>query len=149
MSFVKRLLFGWGLPKRWSDIRSFSIVVPIGRPDARLAENGIQKAIKVRNALIKLCRDRYLLDEIWQSVDRKRQAHHALTDEEAKYIAQADSNYLEMACDKMQIVIFYEGEFQLAPQESRHALYQLIERYPGCSLVSGNPGIGDRVVLQT
>jgi hypothetical protein len=130
----------------WTDIRSFVVAVPIEVPDARLAEEGIQNAVKVRNALMLLCQDRYRPDEILQSIDSKRRAGNRLTDEEAKYIRQSEAIYLRMVCDKMEIALFYEADFFALSPEERHALYRLVERYPGCSLVSGRQGIGDRLV---
>ncbi|MGB2981638.1 MAG: hypothetical protein WBC77_10375 [Candidatus Zixiibacteriota bacterium] len=146
MSFLKRLFAGGpGLPQRWTDIRSFTVVVPLGTADVRRAQAGIQKALKIRDAFTKLCQDRYLPDEVFQSIDEKRRGGQALTEEEEKYVKQADANYLQEVCYKMQIALFYEGDFFALSPEERHALHQLVERFSGCLLVSGHQGIGDRI----
>ncbi len=133
------------LPQRWTDVRSFAVVVPLQTPDAHAPESGVRKALKVRDALTVLCQDRYLPDEIFGSIDRKRRAGQALTGEEAKYVKQADVNYLELICHKMEIVVLYEGDFFALSPDERHALHRLVEQFPGCLLVSGHQGIGDRI----
>ena len=137
---------GGGIPEHWTDVRSSAVVVPVSTVNASLAEAGILKAVKIREALVRLCQDRFMPDAVFQAIDRKRRAGQALTTEEAQYVKQADANYLELACDKMQVVLFYEGDFFALAPEDRLVLHRLVERYPGCSLVSGPQGIGDRLI---
>ena len=146
MSFIGRLVGGeWRLPRRWLEIRSFAVVLPLETPDVHRAETGLRKAIKIREALKKLCNDRYKRDDLFESIDRKRRTGRSLTEEEGRYVTQADSNYLDMMCDKMQIVLLCEDFLAWSPEE-RSALHRLVERVPGCALVSGLQAIGDRVL---
>jgi hypothetical protein len=130
------------LPSHWSEIRHFVVLVHLKTPDLSRAEAGIRKAVQIRAALVELCQDRYFPNEIYRVIQVKQRAGKDLSTEEAKYAAQADSNYLEYACEKISIFLFYEDYYASSLAE-RNALCQLADRYQGCALVSRPGGLPD------
>lgn len=140
---LKRVVELMGLPEDWTSAPSFTVVIPLRMVDIRLAERGLQQALKLRDAVADVCHE-LCWDDVFQTIHAKRQANMLLSDEEQKYVTQADINYLEMVIEKMDIAVFYDGDFYNLPASDRLALYRLIERYPGCSLVSSTQALGWR-----
>lgn len=142
MGYLRRLLSGESaLPVPWSEVPSFNLMISITSVDVDAIEHSVLQAEKVRAKLLQLCQDKYLYDEVFQTFVRKRKRGEPLAPEEKQYLEQSDSNYLELVCDKMAIVLCFEGDFYSITAEQRGSLYRLAENHPGCSLVFGLSGV--------
>jgi hypothetical protein len=142
MGHLKKLFGGESaLPVWWDDVPSFNLIIPIASVEVDAIEHSILQAEKVRAKLLELCKDKYFYDELFQTIGRKRTHGEPLAPEEERYLNQADSNYLQLAYEKMEIVLYFEGDFWGITAEQRGSLYRLAENHPGSSLVSGLSGV--------
>lgn len=130
----------------WMSVPSFTVIVPLSTFDVRAAEAGLQQALRLREALVGICHEAKP-DDLFRQIDAKRQAKMPLSEEEQQYVTQADSNYLEMVIGKMEIAVLYGGDFFALSDSDRSALYTVVARQPGCSLISNMAAGGDRRVF--
>ena len=143
---VKRVVELMGLPQDWTSAPSFTVIIPLSTVDIRLAERGLRQALKLQDAVTEICYD-LCWDQIFQAIHAKRQANMPLNEKEQQYVAQADRNYIEMVIYKMGIAILYDGDFFGLSDSDRLAFRRLVERYPGCLLVSSTQVFVGRRIL--
>ena len=119
-------------PPDWLSITSINVLIQCHELDKALIEQAVGEALKLRDVLTSLCKE-LLWDSVYQGLIQKKNNGHMLTEEEDRYLKQAEINYLEMVNNKMQIaVLLLERDWNSLSLEDRNFFYRLPERNPGC-----------------
>ena len=129
------------MSRNWTSVRAFSVEIPFHEVDTNAIELSLQEATKIGDSLMHLCSQKYLRDEIFNSLFMKKASGGILTADENQYLMQAMANYRELICEKFSIVLSYVGNWYELSVEQRNKVYRLAEKYPSVEVRSSNmPG---------